>query len=457
METLRIQNPTSGAFLREVPCDTPEAIEEKLARARRAQRRWRARPLAERLRELGRALEHFRREKEVVARNVTLEMGKPIAQARAEVDTLLARAEHMLALAPTALASEFPPAQPGFQLRIQHEPLGVVLDVAAWNYPLIVPVNVVFPALAAGNAVVLKHSPKTPGAGEHYARALAALTEPDVFQNVIVPDSRAGALVADARIDHVCFTGSVATGRGVYRAASERLIGAGLELGGKDPAYVAEDADLDFAAANVVDGACYNAGQSCCAVERVYVHERVYPAFLERALLALAAYRLGDPLEDTTSMGPLADRAGLEKVELHVQDAVRRGARLLAGGRRPSDLAGWFFEPTLLAECPEEALALREETFGPVLPVVPVKDDERALACMNDSAYGLTASVWTRDAVRAERFARELEVGTVFQNRCDYLDPSLPWTGVKASGLGSTLSRHGYLHLTRPKSVHFRR
>ena len=454
---LEIVNPATGKPLRSVTCDTRAEVAAKLDRARAAQRRWAARPVKERVAELRAALEYFAREKDAVARSVTREMGKPVRQSRAEVDTLLARAEHMLAIAPSALAPERQTSGPGFHLRIEHAPLGVVLDIAAWNYPLIVPVNVIVPALAAGNAVVLKHSPKCPGAGEHFARALAALSEPDAFQHVVVPDDEAGALVADARIDHVSFTGSVGTGRGVYRTASERLASVGLELGGKDPAYVAADADLDFAAENVVDGACYNAGQSCCAVERVYVHESVHAAFLERATLALQALRLGDPIEDTTTLGPLVDAAARAKVEAHVADALAHGAHLVSGGRRPNHLAGYYYEPTLLADCPDDCLAMREETFGPVVPVRAVRDDTEAITRMNDSRYGLSASVWTRDAARAERFARALEAGTVYQNRCDFLDPSLPWTGWKESGLGSTLSRYGFLHLTRRKSVHLRR
>lgn len=457
MPSLRVVDPASGALVREVACDPPREVAAKLARARAAWPRWRALPLERRVNELRAAFETFRRDKERIARDVAREMGKPVKQARGEVDTLLARVEHLMALAPSALAPERVPAKPGFELRIEHEPLGVVLDIAAWNYPLIVPVNVVAPALVAGNAVVLKHSPKSPAAGEHFARALARLSEPDAFQNVIVPDSEAGALVADPAVDHVAFTGSVATGRRVYRAASERLAGVGLELGGKDPAYVAEDADLAFAAENVVDGACYNAGQSCCAVERVYVHARVAADFLARAEHVLRAYELGDPLAESTTMGPLVDAAALAKVEAHVADALARGARLVCGGRRPAGLAGFFYEPTLLAGVPDDALVMREETFGPVMPVRAVRDDEEAIARMNDSRYGLTASVWTRDPARAERFVRALEAGTVFQNRCDYLDPGLAWTGWKESGLGSTLGRHGFLHLTRRKSVHLRR
>jgi acyl-CoA reductase-like NAD-dependent aldehyde dehydrogenase len=454
---LAVVNPSTGAHLRDVPCDSPEEVAAKLERARAAQRRWRLKPVEERVREVGQALEYFRLRREHVARDVSREMGKPLCEARAEVETLLARSAHLLAAAPAALAEEPVEAPAGLVQRIRHEPLGLVLDVAAWNYPLIVPVNVVVPALLAGNAVVLKHSPKCPVAGEHYERALAPLSEPEIFQHVVVPDAEAGALVSDARVDHVAFTGSVKTGRGVLARAGERGISAGLELGGKDPAYVAEDAELDFTVANVVEGACANAGQSCCAVERAYVHESLYAAFLERATLVLQAYRLGDALEETTTLGPLVDRAALAKVEEHVADALARGARLLCGGRRRAALPGWFYEPTLLADVPAEALVMREETFGPVLPVRAVRDDDEALAAMNDSRYGLTASVWTRDEARVERFVRALECGTVFQNRCDFLAPGLPWTGWKESGLGSTLSRYGFLALTRRKSVHLRR
>ncbi|HUR27177.1 MAG TPA: aldehyde dehydrogenase family protein, partial [Planctomycetota bacterium] len=338
-----------------------------------------------------------------------------------------------------------------------HVPLGLVLCIAPWNYPLIVPGNVIVPALAAGNAVVLKHSPKSPSVGAHFERAFAALPSQGVFANVLVPDGAASALVDDPRFDFVAFTGSVRTGRAVYERASRRLAPVGLELGGKDPAYVAADADVAFAVENIVDGACYNAGQSCCAVERAYVHESLYAEFIERAHTVMRNYVIGDPLDETTTLGPLVDRAALATVELHVIDALQRGAKLVCGGKRVADRKGFFFEPTLLADCPDDALVMREETFGPVLPVRSVKSDDEALALMNDSRYGLTASVWTRDKERVERFVRELETGTVFQNRCDSLDPSLAWTGVKESGIGTTLSRHGYSHLTRLKSVHLRR
>jgi acyl-CoA reductase-like NAD-dependent aldehyde dehydrogenase len=383
-------------------------------------------------------------------------MGKPIGEARGEVRTCLARATHMVAIAPAALAPETLPAPSGFAFRVEHAPLGVVLDIAAWNYPLLVPVNVVVPALLAGNAVLLKPSPLTPLTGAHFERAFAALPVPHLVTNLIVTDGDAERLVGDPRIDYVSFTGSVAPGQRVYRAAATRIVGVGLELGGKDPAYVADDADLDFAVANVVEGACYNAGQSCCAVERVYVHERLYDHFLDGAARALGAYRLGDPLDETTTMGPLARAAQVPVLEAQVADARARGARVRAGGAPVAGLPGPFFAPTLLADVPNDARVMQEESFGPLLPVARVADDVEAVARMNDSRYGLTASVWTTSAARADRLATALVAGTIFQNRCDFLEPSLPWSGARDSGLGTTLSRWGFLHLTRRKSLHFR-
>jgi acyl-CoA reductase-like NAD-dependent aldehyde dehydrogenase len=452
---LHVVNPYNAEVVREVPWETSADLDAKLDRARAAQRRWSLLPVERRVREVAGALGYFRANRDQVARDVTLQMGKPIVQAKREVDTLLARAEHLLAIAKYALAPEVLPAPTGMSLRIEHHPLGVVLDIAAWNYPLLVPVNVLVPALLAGNAVLLKHSPLTPLCGLHFERAFASLSVPDLVQNLVLENERAERLIGDARVDHVSFTGSVATGRKVYAAAARRLIDANLELGGKDPAYVAEDADLDFAAVNIVDGACYNAGQSCCAVERVYVHESVYAQFLERAISELRQYRLGDPLDPKTSMGPMALREAVERLERQVEDAVRRGAKVLHRSKRPSG-RGSFFEPTLLGGVPNDALAMQEESFGPIVPVASVASDDEAVARMNDSRYGLTASVWTRTAARAERFARDVEVGTVYQNRCDYLDAALPWTGWKESGIGSTLSRYGFLGLTRRKSIHFR-
>ncbi|MBI5365368.1 MAG: aldehyde dehydrogenase family protein [Planctomycetes bacterium] len=453
---LQLVDPFRAAPLAEFPLDSIGDVERKLERARTAQRAWSRVPLAERVREVQHAVRYFETNLETIASDVTRQMGKPVNEARGEVKTLLARAKYMGSVAEEALAPVVVPGKPGFTLRIEHAPLGVVLDIASWNYPLIVPVNVVVPALLAGNAVLLKHSPLTPLAGAHFERAFEGLSIQGLVQNVVLTNADTEHLVADPRVDYVSFTGSVATGKRVYAAASRRVVDVGLELGGKDPAYVADDGDLDFAAANVVDGACYNAGQSCCAVERAYVHHSIYGAFLAKAKAAMEAYVLGDPMAETTTMGPIAREEQLALLERHVQDALQRGARLVTGGKRPAHLGGWFFEPTLLADVPNDALVMQEETFGPILPIARVMDDDDALARMNDSRFGLTASVWTKSAARAERFARELQAGTVYQNRCDYLDPALPWTGWKESGIGSTLSRFGFAAFTHKKSIHFR-
>jgi acyl-CoA reductase-like NAD-dependent aldehyde dehydrogenase len=453
---LAVVNPYNQEIAAELPYDGPGEVEAKLARARAAFETWRCIPVEERVHRVREGLRRFRSAAAEIARDVALQMGKPIREAQREVETCCERAEHMISIAAEGLAPELLPEKPGFHRRIEHAPLGVVFNLAAWNYPLLIPVNVVVPALLAGNTVLLKHSARTPLCGLHFERAYGSLEPAGLVSSLILTHEETAQVIRDPRVAHVAFTGSVEGGAATAREAAGRFIDVGLELGGKDPAYVAADADLDFAVANVIDGACYNAGQSCCAVERVYVHRDLHDAFLSRALEALGSYRLGDPLDEATTMGPLARRSALDLFERQVNDAVRRRARLLFGGRRLAGATGNFFPPTLLADVPNDAEAMQEETFGPLVPVLSVAGDDEALALMNDSRYGLTASVWTRDRDRAERFARDLEAGTVYQNRCDYLDPALPWTGWRDSGKGSTLSRHGFLHLTRRKSIHFR-
>jgi acyl-CoA reductase-like NAD-dependent aldehyde dehydrogenase len=456
---LKVINPFNQRELCELPVDQGKSLERKIAGARSAYDQWRRLSLEERARRVEQGLTYFREHAEKIARDITLQMGKPVTQARAEVKTFLHRAEYMLSIAKETLAPEILPAQPGFHLRIEHAPLGVIYDIAPWNYPLLTAVNVVVPALLAGNTVLLKPSPLTPLVGRHFERAFGGGDSSDfanLVTSLIVTNAQASRLINDPRINYVAFTGSVATGTKVYRQAAKRLLDVGLELGGKDPAYVAEDADLDFAVEQIIDGACYNAGQSCCAVERVYVHQARYREFLDRAKSLLKQYRLGDPLDEKTTMGPLASREAPRFLESQVNDAVRRGARLLLGGKRLKETRGNFFPPTLLADVPNNAKVMQGESFGPFVPVASVADDAEALARMNDSRYGLTASVWTTDRDRAERFARDLEVGTLFQNRCDYLDPALPWTGARDSGIGTTLSRYGFYHLTRRKAIHLR-
>lgn len=456
---LPIKSPYDRSVIAEIEADDTVTIDRKLDCARNAFYDWRVISLEQRIAEVERAVAVFKRDREDIAREVTQQMGKPIAEARREVDTLLERAEYCISIAAEVLAPEHLPEQPGLLRRIHQEPLGVVFNIAAWNYPLLLPVNVIVPAVLAGNAVVLKHSDKTPLTGLRFERAFAELSVPNVVQNLVADHDQAGRMIRDRRVDHLSFTGSVRGGHDVYRsAAAARFIDVGLELGGKDAAYVAADADLEHTVAGVVDGACYNAGQSCCSVERVYVHESIYPQFLERAQVLVNAYRLGDPLDEATTMGPLASASKPAFLTSHVEEAVERGARVLAGGSAPTHIEHGrrFFAPTLVADVPREAQLMRDESFGPVVAVAAVKDDEEALHRMHDTDYGLTASVWTADQDRAERFGRALDVGTVYQNRCDYLDPALPWTGVRDSGKGSTLSRAGFFYLTRRKSINFR-
>ncbi len=454
---LIVKNPLDQQVVCRCPYESNDSIETKLVAARRAFEQWSRLPLDDRIVQVQEGLGRFRENGEQIAHDVTAQMGKPIKQARAEVDTMFGRAERAIADAPHALAPDRFDDQPGFVRRIEHAPHGVVFNLAAWNYPLLIPVNVIVPALLAGNVVLIKHSAKTPLCGEAFDRAFGGLDVPSLVTNLILTHEQTARIIADERIGHVAFTGSVEGGREIYQAvAATRFVDAGLELGGKDPAYVAADADLESTVENVIDGACYNAGQSCCAIERVYVHEDLYDAFIEKAEQVLKDYRLGDPMDEQTTMGPLASRGALDTLEQQVEDAVRREARLVCGGRRMPDATGNFFPPTLVVDVPNDSLIMQEESFGPLVPVARVHDDEEAVRLMNDTRFGLTASIWTSDLERAERIAPRLNAGTIYQNRCDYLDPALPWTGWGASGKGSTLSRYGFYHLTRRKSIHFR-
>ena len=447
---LRVHSPYDDSLVTELPYDDDDSALAKLAAVTAAQRIWRLVPVAERVARVRAAVDWFTANAGEVALDVTRQMGKPFDQAQGEVRGLVERAEYMLGIAERSLAPETLPAKEGLTRRIEHVPLGVVLDVAAWNYPLMIAVNLVVPAVLAGNGVLLKHSARTPLCGLHFERAFRAAGLDDLVVSLVLDHDTTARLIADPRVAHVAFTGSVEGGRQVHRAASERFIDTGLELGGNDPAYVAADADVAMAAAGVVDGACYNAGQSCCAVERVYVHESVADEFLDHARELVGAYRAGDPLSAQTTLGPLASKAALAGLTSQVAEA---GADVLVGGGAIDDR---FFEATLLLGAGPDAAVMREESFGPLVPVARVASDDEALALMNDSRYGLTASIWTADAGRADWFAARHDAGTIYRNRCDVLDPALPWTGFRDSGKGSTLSHHGFLHLTKRKAIHFR-
>jgi acyl-CoA reductase-like NAD-dependent aldehyde dehydrogenase len=458
MATLRVDNPWSGELACEVRlADWPE-IDRTLEHARSGAMLAAAIPLGHRQKLVERAVVAMEKRADRIALEISRMMGKPLAQAAGELKTLASRARTMIELSDAGLAPIEAGGTDGIARRILKVPLGIVLDLPAWNYPLLTAVNVVMPAVLAGNAVIVKHSPRSPLCGPMFAEAFAAAgADPRIVQSLDCTHELTERMVGDSRIDHVVFTGSVHGGTRISQAAAGRFLQVGYELGGNDPAYVAADADLPRSIDGLVDGAMYNAGQSCCAVERAYVHATHYDAFVAGAKELTDKYVLGDPLAATTTLGPIAQPQHVPELEALVKDALERGARLVTGGKRTSvGGRGRFFEPTVLADVPSDAVLMRVEQFGPILAVQRVASDEEALERMNDSEFGLTASVWTASRGRAERFAAALRFGTVFMNRCDFGDPRLPWSGVGQSGRGHSMSVLGFDSLTRTRSLHFR-
>lgn len=453
-----IDNPFTGDVAVSLEPTDAKALGQTLDQARVASRALAAMSVEERVALCDRALAKLEARRDEVAADITRQMGKPLAQARGEVGGMAGRWRHMQSIAKAGLADLVLEPKENFERRIVKAPLGVVLDLPAWNYPLLTAVNAIVPAVLAGNAVVVKHSPRTPLCAMHFARAFEEAGAPAGAVSAIFLDYEGTEkLVGDERIDGVLFTGSTHGGHRIQAAAKDRFIQVGLELGGNDPAYAAEDCDVAKTVENVVDGAIYNAGQSCCAVERVYVHRKVYDEFVAAAEPLVRAYVLGDPLDDKTTLGCIAQPWHPKELEAFVTDAVAKGAKLVAGGKVAQvGGKGRFFEATMLTGVPQSAELMRKESFGPILAVALVDSDEEALAKMNESRLGLTASVWTKDRARAEKMARALEFGTVYMNRCDALDPALPWTGWKDSGRGVTLSPLGFDALTKPKAIHFR-
>jgi acyl-CoA reductase-like NAD-dependent aldehyde dehydrogenase len=452
-------SPVDGRVFVERTAATAAQIDAALERARLSQREWRTAPLAERAVIMEHFCGEFERRGVQIATGLSWQMGRPVRFAPSEVRGTLERARHMTGIASAALADIDSGPKSGFRRFIRREPLGVVFTVAAWNYPYLIAVNSVVPALMAGNAVVLKHSAQTPLCAETFAECFAAAGLPrGLFQVLHLSHADTEAVIRDPRVDFVAFTGSVAGGQAVQRVAAERFIGVGLELGGCDPVYVRADADLPHAIENIVDGAYFNSGQSCCGLQRIYVHDSVYDTFTRGCAELIRRYRLGDPLDPQTTLGPLVRRAAADAVRAQVQAAVNAGARPAIEEREfPASRPGTpYLAPQLLIDAPAHSSVMREEIFGPVAGVMRVRSDAEAVAHMNDSRFGLTAAVWTRDVDAALELGAQVETGTFFMNRCDYLDPALAWVGVKDSGRGCTLSVVGYEHLTRPKSFHLR-
>lgn len=459
LETLSVISPIDGQVLLQRPLATPAEIASVLSRAQAARAAWRATSLDERAKLCSAAIDYMVANRDRIALDITRQMGRPISQSPGEVRGLEERARYMIGIAAEALADVPTPPKAGFQRFIRREPHGTVLVLAPWNYPFLTVINSVIPALMAGNTVILKHSEQTPLCSEMFAEAFEKASLPEgVFQFLHLDNPGSLKLVSAPEVDFVAFTGSVAGGHAVQRAAAERFIGIGLELGGKDPAYVRADADLANAIENLVDGAFFNSGQSCCGIERIYVHRSVYDEFVEGFVKLTRAYRFGNPLDPNVNLGPMVRSSNAEAVRSQIREAVAAGAlALIEPGFFEAEKEGAaYLAPQVLVNVTHEMRVMREESFGPVIGIMPVDSDEEALSLMNDSPYGLTASLWTQDVEAAEALGNQLETGTVFLNRCDYLDPALAWTGVKDTGRGCSLSVFGYGQLTRLKSFHFK-
>jgi acyl-CoA reductase-like NAD-dependent aldehyde dehydrogenase len=457
--TLKTISPVDDRVYVERPLASAADIDRVLDAARSAQVGWRAVPLADRCAMLSRAVDAFVANAGDIATEISWQMGRPIRHAPSEVRGFEERARYMLQLAPEALAAVEPVEKAGFRRRIKREPLGVIAVIAPWNYPYLTAVNAVLPALIAGNTVVLKHSHQTPLCAERFLEAFTQAGVPaGVFQYLHLSHTNTSRLMGDARVASVCFTGSVAGGRAVVSATASGFATAGLELGGKDPAYVRADANLAHAVDSLTDGAFFNAGQSCCGIKRIYVAAPRFDEFVAAVVDLTRQYRLGSPLDPETTLGPVVRTAAADAVRSQVQEAVARGARqLITETEFGASKAGTpYLAPQVLVGVDHSMAIMREETFGPAVGIMQVESDEEAVRLMNDSDFGLTAAIYSSDVERAQSLGDALETGTVFLNRCDYLDPALAWTGVKNSGRGCTLSRVGFEQLTRPKSYHFR-
>jgi acyl-CoA reductase-like NAD-dependent aldehyde dehydrogenase len=453
--TLAIRNPATGSLIAELAADTPATVATKAVAARGAQPRWAATPMTERLAAVQRFRALLVAELEALATTLTQEVGKPIGQSRNELNGLLPRIDFFVDQVEAAVRDEHVFDGAGMHEQISHIPLGVVGNISAWNYPYFVGCNVIVPALLTGNSVLYKPSEYAALTGLHITRLLHAAGVPTDVMQAVVGAGDVGAALLGQRLDGLFFTGSHATGVRIAQALAPRLVKLQLELGGKDPTYVRADADAKTAAESLADGAMYNTGQSCCSVERIYVHERLHDAFVEHFLATVAGFKCGDPMDAATYIGAITRAPQLNVLETQVADAQARGATLRCGGHRLPGPGNWF-APTVFTGVNHAMDLMREESFGPIIGIQQVASDDEAVALMNDTRYGLTAGVFTRDEARARELLARVNAGSVYWNCCDRVSPRLPWSGHGDSGIGLTLSTHGIQTFTRPKAWHLR-
>jgi acyl-CoA reductase-like NAD-dependent aldehyde dehydrogenase len=453
-------SPVDGSVYLERSLATDAMIENALAKATQAQKAWKKTSVRERAAVCLKAVEYFVEHADEIGLELTWQMGRPIRYTANEIKRgFQERAKYMISAAEQALADVEVEEISGFRRFIRRDPVGVVFVVAPWNYPYLTSVNSVIPAIMAGNSVILKHAQQTPLCAERYAEAFTYAGLPEgVFQFLHLSHQQVATLIADARTSYVAFTGSVEGGHAVQKSINERFIVGGLELGGKDPAYVRADANLDDAIENLVDGSFFNSGQSCCGIERIYVHEAVYGKFVEGFVALTKTYILGDPLHTDTTLGPMVKASAAAFAQKQIEEALAKGAKaLIDTDLFPAHKEGTpYMAPQVLVDVDHTMQVMTEESFAPVVGIMSVRSDEEAIQLMNDSQYGLTASIWTGDVDAALTIGEQVETGTWFMNRCDYLDPALAWTGVKNSGRGVTLSKMGYEALTKAKSFHLK-
>ncbi len=451
-------SPIDGREVARRPVATPQQIEAALAAARNAQAEWRHVPVAERAKAVLGFMDALLAMNQEVVPELALQMGRPV-RFGGEFRPVEERIRYMAGIAEASLAPLLPDGRPGSRRMIKREPAGIVFVIAPWNYPFLTAVNTIAPALIAGNAVLLKHAAQTILVGERFQMAADRAGLPKgLFQNLVLGHAETTKILASGSVDHANFTGSVAGGKAIERAAAGTFTTLGLELGGKDPAYVRPDVNFDHAVENLVDGAFYNSGQCCCGIERIYVHDSLYDRFVEAYVAQTKGYVLGNPLDEATTLGPMAATRFAQTVRDQTAEALAKGAvPHLDPKSFPADRAGTpYLAPQVLTNVDHSMRVMVEESFGPVVGIMKVSSDEEAIRLMNDSPYGLTASIWTADIDVAEAIGDRVETGTVFMNRCDYVDPALAWTGVKDTGRGASLSEIGYAMLTRPKSYHLR-